>query len=84
MTIYVDPAVWPFRRQLYCHMMTDGDLSELHKFATQIGMKRSWFQPDPRHPHYDLSPSYRAKAVKAGAIEIEAIEMIRKCVRKQT
>lgn len=74
MAIYVDS----YRKlakvgKLTCrwsHLFTcpDND-SELHKFAKGIGLLRSWFQPG-RWPHYDVSDSMRAKAIKNGAIEI--------------
>lgn len=55
----------------WCHLMAD-DLETLHAFAARIGMKREWFQGD----HYDLTPSRRAAAVKAGAVEVDAIVLV--------
>ncbi len=52
------------------HLQADS-LSELHAFAHQIGLKRSWFQSKPRRPehdHYDLTQSKRDEAILAGAI----------------
>lgn len=70
MAVYVDWAVHPFRGQKYCHCFADS-VAELHALADRIGCKRSWFQNKPHKiPHYDLSPSMRAKAIRAGAIEI--------------
>jgi hypothetical protein len=60
-----------------CHMTTDGDMEELHRFAEQIGMRRSWFQDHPILPHYDLTPSRRAAAVRAGAVEMRGTDMLR-------
>lgn len=54
---------------LWCHCWTDGPIEELHQLMEKIGMKRSWFQNHPRHPHYDLVPSKRKLAIKYGAIE---------------
>lgn len=76
MTVYVDEPIWPFRGQKYCHMFTDGDLSELHALADKIGLKRAWFQ-NPRpgdHPHYDLSPVKRALALQNGAVFVSGKE----------
>jgi Protein of unknown function (DUF4031) len=54
-----------------CHMFTDSaDLEELHAFAEQIGMRRSWFQPHPVAPHYDLTDNRRAFALRLGALEV--------------
>lgn len=69
MTVYVDEPIYPYRGQLYCHLFTDGDVSELHTFAGLIGLKRAWFQNHAPgdHPHYDVSPSKRALALQYGA-----------------
>lgn len=55
-----------------CHMLADG-LDELHAMAERIGMKRSWFQASPpsSYPHYDLTESRRAEAVKLGAVPVD-------------
>lgn len=61
--IYVDEPRHPHRGSFWCHMMTDGDVEELHAFATRLGLKRKWFQGD----HYDLSSSKRSLAMELGA-----------------
>lgn len=76
MTIYVDSLEeWGWK--MYgrtipsCHMFTDSlDIEELHVFAEKIGLRRSWFQPHRIAPHYDLTPSRRAAAVKLGAVQV--------------
>ncbi len=81
MTIYVDelrdyralmhrglPGLW-------CHMVTDGNLDELHQFAAALGLSPRRFQNHPRHPHYDLMPSSRALAVALGAVEVSTREI---------
>lgn len=83
MTIYVDEAKLPYRGDLYCHMMTDGAVEELHEFAQKIGMKRIWFQDKPNHPHYDLSSWRRSVAIRRGAVAVSAVEMIRRCVSRE-
>lgn len=83
MAIYVDelrnyrdligrglPGVW-------CHMVTDGDLEELHTFAMLLGIHPGRFQNHPRHPHYDLLPTSRALAVALGAVEVTTRELAR-------
>lgn len=86
MTIYVDEL--EFRGMKYrgndvrsCHMMTDGDIQELHDMATRIGM-RKWFQEHENHPHYDLMKSKRELAISYGAVEVGSIEMIYKCDKR--
>jgi hypothetical protein len=62
---------------LWCHMVTDGPLEELHAFAGRMGLQRAWFQDHPRHPHYDLPPRGRALALELGAQEISTAELAR-------
>ena len=84
MTIYIDelrdyhtirgrglPGLW-------CHMVTDGELEELHEFAMRLGIPARRFQNHPRHPHYDLMPSSRVLAVALGAVEVSTREMAKK------
>lgn len=70
MSVYVDRAVYRYRRMLMCHMVAD-TLGELHAMADHIGIKRCWFQSDASTPHYDICKSKRALAVSAGAIEVD-------------
>jgi len=63
----------------WCHMATDGDLSELHAMARRLGLKQSWFQDKPVTPHYDLTPTKRALAIKFGAQAVSTIELARRC-----
>ena len=77
MTVYVDPAIWPasvrngseVHTSNWCHMTADS-LPELHRFATGLGLRRSYFQ-DGTFPHYDLTSGMRFKAIRFGAVEIQ-------------
>lgn len=64
-----------------CHMTVDGEtaahLGALHAMAAKIGMKRAWFQDVAVMPHYDLTPGRRAAALRAGAVEVEAMVQAR-------
>lgn len=70
--VFVDELMvrgaWSFGAS--CHLLPDGldagALEQLHAFARQLGLKRSWFQ-DKRWPHYDLTGSRRLAAVARGA-----------------
>ena len=69
--VYVDQlkACVPNKKWKYkeaCHLFAD-DPHELHKFAKEIGLSRSWFQDHPRLKHYDLTQGMRWRALKAGA-----------------
>jgi len=82
MTIYVDPLQDYGKKGIWCHMATDGELSELHQFAEKISLRRRWFQNHCRVAHYDLTPGKRLQAVKAGAVQVTATELFKLCVKK--
>jgi hypothetical protein len=71
MTIYVDdlqrysPSL---KYKAWCHMWTDGDIEELHRFAESIGLRRGWFQNHPVLQHYDITPTKRSLAIQGGAV----------------
>jgi Protein of unknown function (DUF4031) len=84
-TVYLD-AVWhtdnsgPRKGRQWCHLTADTK-AELHEFAASIGLRREWFQDDNPEPtrmkfpgawHYDVSATYRRRAVTAGAVEATA------------
>lgn len=81
MTCYVDPLFhrgWKLRGQSMAssHLVTDGELFELHALAQRIGLRREWFQDHPRLPHYDLTARRRRAAIEAGAREIGSRELV--------
>lgn len=50
----------------WCHLWTDSsDIEELHEFAQEIGLQRTWFQAKDRFPHYDLTPAKRELALQS-------------------
>ena len=59
-----------------CHLFAD-NLDELHKFAGSLLLCRSWFQNNPRLPHYDLTANKRHHAIKLGAIEVSRKFMVK-------
>ena len=63
MAILVDDCIWPWRDRLWCHMVSDTSLDELHAFARWIGVPERGFQGD----HYDIPEDARAMAVAEGA-----------------
>jgi hypothetical protein len=75
--VYVDEAVWLFRGQYWCHMWSD-NTNHLVEFAQKIGLKPHWLQTkNRRFLHFDLSPAKRALAIKNGAIEVNAVELLK-------
>jgi Protein of unknown function (DUF4031) len=85
MTVYVDNVQIPAAVQsgvvthdsMWSHLTADTQ-DELHEFAHQLGLKRSYFQPgkaigdkEPVTWHYDVTKGMRFKALKLGAQEID-------------
>ena len=68
----VDECRWWYRGRLWCHLVSDDNLDELHVFAGRIGMPRRAFQGD----HYDLHEDLRADAVALGAVEVTSRELV--------
>ena len=58
----------PWRGARSCHLMSDTSVRELLEFARSAGMPWGWLQKNRDTPHFDLSPSYRARAIAAGAV----------------
>lgn len=54
------------------------DLDELHRFAAQLGLKRSSYQGPPKTsaPHYDITGFERDRAVRLGAIACGRDEIV--------
>lgn len=76
MAVYVDDAKIKFRRYVMCHMIADSD-AELMEFAEKLGLRPEWKHND----HFDISLTYRTKAVELGAIEITQHELVEKSLR---
>ncbi len=66
MSVYVDNECIQWRGKLWCHLVADS-LDELHQFASNLGLRRSWFQDKASYPHYDVTTTVRARALKLGA-----------------
>ena len=77
MAVYVDAAIWTWSGLKWCHLLAD-DLDELHRFAADLGIKRSSFQCPPRAatPHYDLTGYERARAIALGAVACNREQII--------
>lgn len=74
--ILVDPiqsgaTPWPGGR--FSHLISDESVRELLDFGRTIGLRTSWFQHRSAGsmPHFDVSPGYRAKAIRAGALAVD-------------
>lgn len=76
MAVLVDPAVWPGRGRLWCHLVSDVSYDELHAFAGRLGLPIRAFDGD----HYDLPAERRADAIAAGAIPVPSPELVERLV----
>lgn len=56
-------------------MVSDQDDEELHRMADRLGMKRRWFQTG-RFPHYDLTLTRWARALRLGATYVTTRELV--------
>jgi hypothetical protein len=70
--VLVDPAIWPFRDRLWCHLVSDSSYDELHAMAEALGIPRRGFQGD----HYDLPADLRDAAIALGAQPVTGRELI--------
>jgi hypothetical protein len=74
MTVYVDDFRVPARvgrlSGRWSHLFVDQP-DELHAFAAQLGLRRSWFQDKGDGLwHYDVTDSNRAEAIRLGAAPV--------------
>lgn len=68
----------------WCHMIADSR-EELDALALRIGLRLQWRQKSGTiWEHYDLIPSKRTQAIKAGAIPISCLDMGRIWAAKLT
>ena len=72
MAILVDEATWPFRGDLWAHLVSDESFDELHRFAQGLGLRRLSFQGD----HYDVPAALRVDAIRNGAVTVTGRELV--------
>jgi hypothetical protein len=72
MAILIDAAIWPAHNRLWCHLISDTSLEELHTFAAALGVPERGFEGD----HYDIPESHRDAAISAGAREASSRELV--------
>ena len=59
---------------MWCHLVSDRDLDELHDFAARLGCRRVGFQGD----HYDIDIDTREVALELGATACDSRELVRR------
>ena len=73
MTVHVDECRWSHRDHMWCHMVSDTSLEELHDFARVLGIPERGFHGD----HYDLPRHVRDEAVRLGAVQVSSRDIVR-------
>ena len=85
MSVYVGSSNYIIGRMIMCHMVADS-IEELHEMADNINLSRRHFQ-SARLPHYDISKSKKAIAIRFGAIEVneyKIVEVVKNCNERTT
>ena len=72
LVILIYAAIWPAHDRLWCHMVSDTSLVELHEFAARLGVPERGFEGD----HYDIPEQLRAAAVREGAVEVSSRTLV--------
>ncbi len=72
--ILVDQAIWPAHGRRFAHLVSDVSLEELHVFARTLGLPDRAFHRD----HYDLPDIWWNDAVAAGAVPVDARELVKR------
>ena len=74
--VYVDNFNAPYGRMTMCHMIAD-TRQELLDMAFKIGVDLKWIQyPGTEHEHFDVCLSKKKLAIKFGAKEVTARELV--------
>ena len=72
--ILIDPPLWPNHGRRWSHLVSDTSLAELHDFAARAGLPARAFDLD----HYDVPDERHDDLVAAGAVAVDAHELIRR------
>lgn len=74
MAVLIDPARWPAHGTRFAHLASDHSLAELHGFASDNAVPFRAFD----HDHYDIPASRTEELIAAGAIPVQARELVRR------
>jgi hypothetical protein len=75
--ILIDPATWPGRGRLWCHLVSDVSFEELHDFARRCEIPERAFERD----HYDVPDERRIELIAAGAKEVSSRELVERLTK---
>ena len=74
MTVLIDPPRWPAHGRLWSHLVSDLSYAELHEFAATNDIPERGFD----HDHYDVPGERYDVLVEAGALPVDARELLRR------
>ncbi len=74
MTVLIDPPIWPAHNTVWCHLVSDTSLDELHAFARAAGLPLRAFD----HDHYDVPERNYVTLVSRGAVAVTGKELHRR------
>ena len=72
--VLVDPPRWPAHGRLWCHLVSDHSLTELHALAAAVGIPARGFD----HDHYDVPAERYDEVIAAGAVPVDSRELLRR------
>lgn len=75
--VYVDNARNERHGREWSHLVADS-LEELHQFAVQQRLPRSWFHAAAKYPHYDVTQWGRHRALEGGAKAVARRDLLLK------
>lgn len=76
MAILIDEPRWPNHGTVWAHLVSDASLSELHGFASTLGIPTRGFD----HDHYDVPAHLHAAALGLGALPVSSGELVRRLI----
>jgi len=83
MGVYIDDYFAPYGRMLMSHMIADTQ-DELFDMVDKIGVERKWVQDfDTYREHFDISKAKRELAIKNGAKQVTARELVSITLKKK-
>lgn len=74
MTVLIDEPIWPAHGTLWCHLVSDVSLDELHDFAAAAGLPLRSFDRD----HYDVPAGRRDELIALGARPVGNREFVQR------
>ena len=72
MVVLIDQPRWPAHGTLWCHLVSDESLDELHDFALRLGLPPRSFDLD----HYDVPARRHDELIAAGAHPVVIRELV--------